>query len=255
MTPSAAPASLDNLVAMSHALGAPAADCAILGEGNVSMRVDAETFWVKGSGCQLGTMGGADFVQLRFAPLLDLLAGGACDEAKLQEVYARAKLDPNHPRRPSVEAVFHAMALTCPGVQVVAHTHPTAILGLVCSARWRELLRGRLFPDEAVVLGKESVLVEYVDPGVELAKAIKRGIDEFAQRHGAPPKAIFMQNHGFIALAKSTTEAEAITAMAVKAARIRAIAATVGGLNDLGEAVADHLINRPDEKHRQRMLA
>ncbi len=239
---------------MSHELGAPGNDYAILGEGNTSLRCDAETFWVKGSGCSLGTMGAGDFVKLRFAPLLALLDGGACDEARLQQVYADAKVDPAHPRRPSVEAVFHALALTYGGVNAVAHTHPTAVLGLVCSPQWRELNRGRLCPDEAVVTGRESVLIDYIDPGVELARAIKRGIDGYCQKHGETPKVVLMRNHGFIALGKSTGEALAITAMGVKAARFRAIAAASGGLHPLDESVVAHLLARPDEKHRQKVL-
>lgn len=245
---------LADLVDLSHRLGEPAAECAILGEGNTSIRADADTFWVKGSGCSLGTMGPEDFVQLRFAPLLALLAGGPCDEARLQQVYAAAKIDPAHPRRPSVEAVFHALALSYPGVNVVAHTHPTAVLALVCSPRWRELLHGRLFPDEAVVLGRENVLIGYVDPGVELARAIKAGIDDHVRRHGEVPKTVFMQNHGLIALGRNATEALNITAMAVKVARIRAAAQNVGGLHELGDATVAHLLGRPDEKHRQAIL-
>ncbi len=245
---------LDQVVQLSRAIGEPALDAVILGEGNTSMRCDAETFWVKGSGCSLGSMAAGDFVKLRFAPLLALLDGGPCDEARLQQVYADAKVDPAHPRRPSVEAVFHALALTYGGVNVCAHTHPTAVLGLVCNPRWRELNRGRLCPDEAVVTGRESVLVDYVDPGVELARAIKRGIDAHVEKHGETPKVVLMRNHGFIALAKSTTEALAITAMGVKAARLRAIAAASGGLHPLEDSVVAHLLARPDEKHRQKVL-
>jgi len=36
---------LDELVSMSRALGDPANDYAILGEGNTSVRADGDTFW------------------------------------------------------------------------------------------------------------------------------------------------------------------------------------------------------------------
>ena len=38
---------LNTLVACSRRLGDPALDYVILGEGNTSARIDAETFWVK----------------------------------------------------------------------------------------------------------------------------------------------------------------------------------------------------------------
>ena len=245
---------LTDLVAMSHALGSPAAHYAILGEGNTSARCDASTFYVKGSGCTLGTMEAEDFVHLRFDRILALMEGGPADEARLKQVYEEAKVDPKQTRRPSVETLFHAVLLGYPGINVVAHTHPTAINSLTCSPGWERHLAGRLFPDEAVVLGRASVLVPYTDPGVVLARTIKAGVEGHHQHHGEYPKAIFMQNHGFIALAANPTEAQNITAMAVKAAQVRLGALTAGGINCLPDDVVAHLLARPDEKYRQKLL-
>ncbi len=245
---------LDQLVSLSHQVGDPAWDCAILGEGNTSCQQDADTFWVKGSGCCLGTMGKADFVLLRQAQLVALLDRDAVAEAELSAAYAAAKADPAQPRRPSVEAVFHAMLLTQPGVTFVAHTHPTAVNMLSCTPRWREAFAGRLFPDEAVVCGPATCLVPYVDPGVPLARAIRDQVLAHRQAHGAPPKAIIMQNHGLIACGASATEAANITAMMVKAARIRIGALSIGGFADLGAETTRHLLARPDEKYRMSAL-
>jgi len=246
--------SLSSLVDLSHAIGQPALDAVILGEGNTSTRADAETFFVKGSGCQLATMGPDDFVHLRFDRILALLERDAVSEAELSAVYEAAKVNPAQQRRPSVEALFHAVCLQLPGVNVVAHTHPTAINGLTCSRLWPWALQGRMFPDEAVVLGAESVFVPYVDPGVVLAKAIKVGIETYRSQCGQVPKVVYMQNHGLIALAANATEATNITAMAIKAARIRQVALSAGGIATLSGAVIDHLINRPDEKYRAASL-
>jgi rhamnose utilization protein RhaD (predicted bifunctional aldolase and dehydrogenase) len=246
---------LADLVTMSNALGDASARCAILGEGNTSARCDQDTFYVKGSGCSLGTMGESDFVHLRFDRILALLDGQPADEAKLKNVYEAAKVDPRQARRPSVETLFHAALLGYPGVNIVAHTHPTAINSLTCTARWKEHLSGRMFPDEAVVLGRDSVFVPYVDPGVILARTIKEGIDAYRTKHGEVPKAVYMQNHGFIALAASTTEARNITAMAVKAAEIRLGALGAGGIACLPTETIDHLLARPDEKYRILALA
>ena len=245
-----------DLAALSRRLGDASLDAAILGEGNTSIRVDDATFLVKASGSNLATLGEDDLVRLRFDAILPLLSGsGPVAEAQLAATYQQAKVDQASPRRPSVETVFHAALLRLPGVAVVAHTHPTAINMLTTSARWREHLDGRLFPDEVVVLGEHSAFVPYIDPGVELARAILASVNEVAARTGSVPRTVYMQNHGFIALAKNPTDAWNITLMAIKAARIRLGAIQAGGFNTLGEAVARHLKNRPDEKYREALLA
>jgi rhamnose utilization protein RhaD (predicted bifunctional aldolase and dehydrogenase) len=246
---------LSDLALMSNALGDPAGDCAILGEGNTSARADEGTFYVKGSGCSLATMVEGDFVHLGFARILSLMDGPPADEARIKVTYEEAKVDAAQRRRPSVETLFHAVLLGYPGVAVVAHTHPTAINSLTCSPRWSEHLKGRMFPDEAVVLGRDSVFVPYVDPGVVLARTIKDGVDAYRARHHEMPKSVYMQNHGFIALAGNSTEARNITAMAVKAARIRLGALAAGGISLLPAAVIDHLLARPDEKYRAKALS
>jgi len=245
---------LNDLVAMSNTLGAPALDAAILGEGNTSARCDADTFWVKGSGCTLASMGATDFVHLRFREILGLMGTNA-DEKLISSTYESAKVDAGHKRRPSVETLFHAVLLGYPGINVVAHTHPTAINSLTCTPAWNQHLAGRMFPDEAVVMGRESVFVPYTDPGVPLASAIKTGVDGYIATYAEAPKAIYMQNHGFIALAANHTEAVNITAMAIKAARIRLGALSVGGIRCLSAETINHLVARPDEKYRQAALS
>ncbi len=64
---------LADLVTMSRAVGDPALDLVILGEGNTSVRADAETFWVKGSGSQLSTIEPQHFVRMRFDRVLAML--------------------------------------------------------------------------------------------------------------------------------------------------------------------------------------
>lgn len=256
MTSSATATAATDLATLTRRLGAPELDLAILGEGNTSIRVDADTFLVKASGYSFADATEQSFVRVRFAPVLALLEREAVTETELKQVYAAAKVDQTDVRRPSVETVFHAFLLTLPGVNVVAHTHPVAVNGLTCAQAWPDCFRGRLFPDEAVVLGPEAVLVPYIDPGVILARAIRDAVRDYQRRIGASPKQILMQNHGLIALGASTTEAWNVTAMAVKAARIRAGAlASGGGLRVLGEAVTAHLLDRPDEKYRQGLLA
>lgn len=244
---------LDDLLTLSHRLGAGDMDCAILGEGNTSALHADGSFSVKASGSCLATIRPEQFVRLHHQPIIDLLTSDASLE-ELNAAYVAAKVDPQAPGRPSVETVFHAVALRYPSVQVVAHTHPTAVNALTCHAEWRHVLRGRLCPDEAVVLGPDSAFVPYVDPGVALARGITQEIDAYIEREGATPKAIYLQNHGFIALAATATEAYNITCMAVKAARMRLAALSAGGFDPLPRRVIDHLLGRSDEHFRQAVL-
>lgn len=246
---------LAELAALSNRFGEPTFDAVILGEGNTSAKVDDQTFYVKGSGCQLQTMTPADFVHLRFDVLLPLLARAEVSEAELSAAYENAKVDKTQKRRPSVEALFHALCLQLPGVNFVAHSHATAVNGLTCGKGWPATLAGRMFPDEAVVMGPDSVFVPYVDPGVILAKAIHDGIERYRSEWNAVPKVIYMQNHGVIALGATAQETHNVTAMAIKAARIRAtVLASGGGLALLDRATVLHLLGRPDEKYRQQAL-
>ncbi|MDA3962275.1 MAG: class II aldolase/adducin family protein [Planctomycetota bacterium] len=246
--------SLDDLVGLSHKIGAADMDCAILGEGNSSADLGDGTFAVKGSGCCLGTMGPEHFVRLYREPIVALLEQDIPLDA-LQEHYRAALVDRHQLRRPSVETVFHAMALSLPDVSYVAHTHPTAVNALTCAPEWRALLAGRLCPDEAVVLGPDSVFVPYVDPGITLARCIRDEIDAYRVRWGSSPKVVYLQNHGLIALGGSATEAFNITVMAVKAARMRLGCLQAGGINPLPEAVVAHLLGRSDEHYRIQQLA
>lgn len=242
------------LLDLSHRLGDPALDAVILGEGNTSARVDADTFLVKGSGCQLETLAAADLVHLRFAALLPLLDRADARDGDLGPAYEAAKVDPAQARRPSIETLFHAACLMQPGVAAVAHTHALPVNALTCSTAFPAALEGRLFPDEAVVLGPASVFVPYLDPGVVLARAIRDGVETYAREHGAPPKVVYLQNHGVIALGASGADALAITRMAIKAARIRLGALAAGGIRRLPDEVVAHLIARPDEQARRGML-
>jgi rhamnose utilization protein RhaD (predicted bifunctional aldolase and dehydrogenase) len=105
------------------------------------------------------------------------------------------------------------------------------------------------------VLGADSVFVPYVDPGVNLARAVRDGLVNYNTRYALTPKTIYMQNHGLIALGGNSIEVLNITAMAIKAARIRLAALQAGGIHLLDKETVAHLLGRPDEKYRMAALA
>lgn len=245
---------LTQLVRMSNNLGNPANDYVILGEGNTSARVDNKTFWVKASGVELRTAGPDNFVHINFEPILDMLDGPDLDDAGVKQILSKAKVDPTAAGHPSVETPVHAVCLQLEGVNFVGHTHPTAINILTCSAAFETAVSGRIFPDEIVLCGPAPVVVPYVDPGLPLAREIRRRIHAYLNTYGEAPKVILMQNHGLIVLANTARQVENITAMAVKTARILAGTYALGGPHFLSSQAISRIHTRPDEHYRQQII-
>lgn len=244
------------LAQATRALGQHDRHFVILGEGNTSLRIDDASFLVKASGYAFADASEDSFVHVYREPVEALLAhSDRVDEQALQDCYAAAKVDTRDPRRPSVETIFHAGLLSLPGVNAVAHTHPTAVNALSCANSWPQCCEGRLFPDEAVICGPASLLVDYMDPGVELGRSIMRGAHAFYKTHGVVPKCIIMRNHGLIACGADLAECDRITEMAVKAAYIRLGSLQAGGIHSLATETTDHLLQRPDERYRQQLFA
>src|SRR5690606_22302984 len=92
--------------------------------------------------------------------------------------------------KPSVESLFHAWLLGLPDVRFVGHAHPVAVNQLLCSPGAQQFARKRLFPDQIVYCGAESVLVPYVDPVLVLARRIAAEVDAFRMRTGRLPVTI-----------------------------------------------------------------
>jgi rhamnose utilization protein RhaD (predicted bifunctional aldolase and dehydrogenase) len=241
-------AELEAIVALSRALGEPARELAILGEGNTSLRTGEGTMLVKASGASLATATAADFVALETAPLLALLDDPSADDAAVAEAFAAVEARTG--RRPSVEAMLHAVCLERGGANAVGHTHPVPVLALLCSRHAPMLATHLLFPDQIVVLGRRPLFVPYVDPGLALARRVRDEIEA----HGEPPKVIYLGNHGLFVLGRSPEHVLQITAMAVKASRVLAGALAAGGVTPLPEADADRIDALLDEHYRRAAL-
>jgi rhamnose utilization protein RhaD (predicted bifunctional aldolase and dehydrogenase) len=245
---------LEDLVWLSRELGRPENKFTILGEGNTSFKSDSETFYVKSSGSCLADMEMDQFVQVVFKNILTLLDIKDPDRDTIARIYNDSKVNKNDSLRPSVEALFHAVCLSYTGVNFVGHTHPTSINILTCSKDYPDILKGRMYPDEIVVMGIESIFIPYVDPGVTLAKYLKQEIDEYIKKYDEFPKVIYVKNHGFIALGATAKEVLNITFTAHKAAEIRFGASLSGGISLLSNKVVNQIAERPDEKYRKNKL-
>jgi rhamnose utilization protein RhaD (predicted bifunctional aldolase and dehydrogenase) len=241
------------LLRLSRELGREERRMAILSEGNSSARMSAETFLVKASGSNLGSLGRSDLVECESRIILDLLDRSRRTDLEIEQALRASRIDAGA-KKPSVESLFHAYLLTLPGVEFVGHTHAIAVTGILCSNRGREFAERRIFPDEIVCCGTSSVFIPYTDPGLHLARAIRRQTEMFMKRHGHPPRVLLLENHGIITLGRSPEAVLAAMLMAEKAAEIRTRAATLGAPRNLSSGQVRRIAGRADEHYRQRAL-
>jgi rhamnose utilization protein RhaD (predicted bifunctional aldolase and dehydrogenase) len=245
---------LARLLALSRDLGCEDRKLAILGEGNTSVRISDATFTVKASGSNLATLAAPGVTECRFDDLLPLLDRKALTDRAIDDALMTSRVEAKA-RKPSVEAIFHAYLLTLPGVNFVGHTHPVVVNQILCTKYARTFAKRRLFPDEIVCCGVESVFVPYSDPGLKLAQAIRTAVVAYIKRLARPPRVILLENHGFIALGATPEAVLAATLMGAKAAEIFVGATAIGGQPQfLTPAQVVRIAGRPDEHYRQKAL-
>src|SRR5258707_9866021 len=204
-----------DLLSLSHEFGQRG--LVILGEGNVSARLDASTFLVKASGTNLGTLVEANLTECRFDRLLSFFDDKPVSDTEVEAALLTSRGDPGA-LKPSVETFFHAFLLSLPDVRFVGHTHPIAVNQILCSSHAREFSRQRQCPDEVVCCGPVSLLIPYVDPGLALAKKIRDELLSFQVQHGKLPRVILLENHGVITVGSSVQAVRAAMFISVKAA-------------------------------------
>jgi rhamnose utilization protein RhaD (predicted bifunctional aldolase and dehydrogenase) len=244
---------LRKMLDLSHQLGREERRLAILGEGNTSARISADTFVVKASGSNLGSLTEQGTALCRFDQLLPLLDRKAMTDVAIDEALFASRVDPNS-RKPSVEAMFHAWLLTLPGVNFVGHTHAIEVNKILCTSHAKAFATKRGCPDEIVCCGAEFVLVPYIDPGLKLAQGIRAAVKAYIKRLARAPRIILLENHGVIALGATPEAVLAATLMVAKAAEIFTGAVTLGRSRFLTPAQAARIAGRPDEHYRQKAL-
>jgi rhamnose utilization protein RhaD (predicted bifunctional aldolase and dehydrogenase) len=245
---------LNELVSMSLTLGKPENDYVILGEGNTSAKVNDDLFFVKASGKYLSKSEKDTFVKVRLKDAQAILDSGDLTDEEIKNGLLAVCADPENKLRPSVETTFHAFLLSLPGINFVGHTHPTAVNSLLCSVGADEVIKGRIFPDEIVYCGIRPIYLEYVDPGLQLARTIREASTKFLKDEGCVPKVILIQNHGLIALGSTAHEVEAITAMWCKTCKVLAGTHAFGGPHYFTRENVARIYTRPDEHYRKQQL-
>lgn len=170
-------------------------DYARAGGGNASVKHDG-VLYIKPSGTTLEHLRDEDLVPLRVDVLLDAL--GSEDPVEGDPVMAAAEAarvgDPGG-RRPSVEILFHALIPDA----LVLHLHPLVANAITCNEQGTHLASS--------LLGDEAVWVDYIDPGVPLARGIDAARRAHEERTGRPAPAItLLGNHGIIVSGNSYDE-------------------------------------------------
>lgn len=247
------PSRLTALLELSRQLGSPLRPLAILAEGNTSAKLGPDSFLVKASGSVLANLSENDLVECDAKGLLALLERDKISDAEVNQAIMQCRLDPAA-KKPSVESLFHAWLLTLPGIEYVGHTHPCSATGILCSGRAGDFAARRLFPDEVVCCDVESVLVPYVDPGLPLAREIRRRTIVFQDKHQRPPRVILLENHGVITLGGTPEAVIAAMLMVEKSATIWTASASVGGPKFLSPKDVDRISGRADEALRRKAL-
>lgn len=166
-------------------------------EGNISGKVDSESFLIKCSGKSLIDPTIDDFV--------------LCDKNGVS-------IEEN--KKPSIEVSFHSWLLSHPNINYVAHTHPVNTLKILCSNKVDLFSKKRIFPDQVVFNGVESCVVEYFHPGIELTDGIKKSVNNYISNHKKLPEIILLKNHGIITLGKTIKDCIVSTEICEKAAEI-----------------------------------
>lgn len=246
---------LKRLVKLSRSLGKEEKKYVILGEGNVSAKIDENSFWIKASGAQLKNIREKDFVEVKTSMIIEILKFDDLSDQEIKKELIATKINKSSDAIPSVETMMHAVLLNLEGVNFVAHTHPVSVNKILCSKNAESAFSGRLFPDEIVICGLHPLFIRYIDPGLKLAKLIKEEVTKYKYKYKKNPAFILLKNHGIITLGSSVKEVENIISMCVKVSEILIGTYVMGGPNFLTKEDSERIATRQDEKYRKKIIS
>jgi len=166
------------------------------GGGNTSVKTrwtdidgqQVDVLCVKGSGADMGTIGLSGMPLMRIAELVRLADIEQLSDDHLVMLQRRMLLDPAAPS-PSIEALLHGIIPQ----KFVNHTHANAIVALTNQPHGEALVR-ELFP--------KALIVPYVMPGFELAKATHKALAGHPDADG-----IILLKHGIFTFSEDARDA------------------------------------------------
>ncbi|MBF0422226.1 MAG: bifunctional aldolase/short-chain dehydrogenase [Magnetococcales bacterium] len=185
------------------------------GGGNTSVKGEVTDLFgqqvaavfVKASGVDLAHSSPEDYPALSLLPLLKLRSLAALSPEAMVNQLRSSLFDPSAPT-PSIEALLHAFLPQA----YIDHTHPDAILTLSNQPDGRERLKA--------ALGAEVIIIDYIHPGFELAKAVA------AAWEGQPSaRGMVLMHHGLLTWGDSARQSYETTWELVNRAETRINAA------------------------------
>ncbi len=189
---------LDECVYGSRLIGSDPA-LVLHGGGNTSIKtpftdITGSTFdalFVKGSGWDLATIEPQGFTPLALSRLQDLLALESLSDPDMMRELMSSSFDPGAPA-PSVESLLHAFI----PLPAILHSHADAIVSLT------NVNDASGYVHE--IFGDSVVVIPYVMPGFELARAVAAFWADQVNRNTI---GMVLLNHGLFTFGESTHEA------------------------------------------------
>jgi len=241
------------LIDLTVSLGRPEKELAILAEGNTSALLRDGRVVLKASGSNMASVTAQDFVVVEVDPLMAIVDSPNSTQDDLSAALD-AGMSGGRRRRGSIEALVHIGVQAVSPAAFIAHTHPTAVLGILCSARAETAWSEWVYSDEAVVIGV-PLYVPYATPGIDLGRIFVAALRRYVDSHGQLPSLVLLGNHGIVAIAPTAESVAGISDMAVKGARVRAIAYAVGGAVPIPTASVSNFLARSDIAERRMNLS
>lgn len=241
------------LVELTRSLGRQEQDLVILAEGNTSALLPDGRVVVKASGSNMASATAADFVVVEVPPLVAIMDDASATQADLTAALDAGEVDGRR-RRGSIEALVHVAVQAVSPTAYVGHTHPTAVVGLLASVRAETAWSQWVYSDEAVVIGS-PLYVPYATPGIDLGRIFLSALRRRVDQTGELPQLVLLGNHGIVAIAPTPAGVLGISEMAVKGARVRAVAYSVGGVAPIPAASIEKFFARDDISERRSNLS
>ncbi|TAK71766.1 MAG: bifunctional aldolase/short-chain dehydrogenase [Betaproteobacteria bacterium] len=168
------------------------------GGGNTSVKLvrknlfgeNENVLYIKGSGWDLETIEAAGFAPVALDYLRRLVQLDALSDTQLANELATHTLESAAPT-PSVETILHA----CLPYKFVDHTHADAVLAIANAPEGERRMRE--------IYGDTVVIVPYVMPGFDLARACAR---EHARQVCAHTVGVLLMHHGIISFGDSARQ-------------------------------------------------
>jgi ribulose-5-phosphate 4-epimerase/fuculose-1-phosphate aldolase len=192
-------------------------------EGACAMKSGANML-VSRRGAYLAALTAGDLVEMDLAKTAELISLENVVDETIEEVQTGAKT-----WKPSLDAILFAYLFSIGECKYAAHLQPIEIDQILSSPRARQFAERRSVAHEVISRGVSTFLVAYADPGLPLAKEVKRKLALWRDRYKSIPKQIMIQNHGIIVMGDTADEILRVAEMTLKSAQIFIGAALMGG--------------------------